>query len=191
MLSLGTVIGTPVSGINFLARVTVPNGGEGQLAYVQLVKTKRSYTRDLQNYLDTLDSGGAWFLDGSAPYDDGEPVSVTAQQYGDVATGDSPLNGIADDILRFSINEDFRMFLMYRPNGDDSIWVALREIDWGWTAIVAHPAGTQWTEYSFESPPIIRGRCSPIPGSCDTTPTIIDASELPEWIDWFPNPQAQ
>jgi len=192
VLSLGSVIGGDIPGISFLARVTVPNGGDGQLAYVQFTKTKRSYSLDLQNYLHIRDSGGAWFLDGTAPYDNEDPVPVTAQSPGDVATGDTPQNrAITDDILRFQIDEDFRMFLMYRPNGDDSIWVTLREIDWGWTAIIAHPAGSLWTEYSFESPPVLRGKCNPIPGTCEATPTIIDVSELPEWNDWFPNPLAQ
>ncbi len=193
VLSLGTAIGTPIPGINFLASVSVSDGGDGQLAYVQLVRTKRSYTIDLQNYLNIRDSGGAWFLDGSAPYNDNEPpVSVSPGNFGDVATGDSPLNGaITDDILRLSIDEDFRMFLMYKPNGDGSIWVTLREIDWGWTAIIAHPPGTQWTEHSFESPPNTRGKCNPIPGTCDSIPTISDVWELPEWNDWFPNPVQQ
>lgn len=68
---------------------------------------------------------------------------------------------------RVQVVQDFQLFLMYRPSG--GIWVTLKEIDWGWSAVVSHATGTGWTANAFESTPTLRG------------PTITDSSSLPMW----------
>jgi hypothetical protein len=85
--------------------------------------------------------------------------------------------GITDDILRVNVFADFKLFLMYRPDGPDNIWVPLREVDWGWTASAEHAAGTSWTSEALVAQPL-RG------------PTIIDAypsrATFPEWQGKLP-----
>src|SRR5258708_39318672 len=39
----------------------------------------------------------------------------------------------------------------------------------------------QRTVDAFEGTPVTRGRCNPVPMTCDAAPTLIDTTAFPEW----------
>lgn len=70
---------------------------------------------------------GTSYLDETAPY--GEPTVVEAGP-GRLDGSDSPSLGLDDDFRREVLHLDGRMVLMYRPEGDNSIWVAVACVRW-------------------------------------------------------------
>ncbi|WP_157214328.1 hypothetical protein [Pseudomonas sp. GM18] len=77
--------------------------------------------------------GGAMDDEGDPP---NEPLAVVTGQY-NLMTQDSPstllgFNGRYRDTDRVIVNEEYRMYVMYRPT--NGIWVALGEIVWFWHA---------------------------------------------------------
>jgi hypothetical protein len=169
VLSLGVQMAEDslnTSGISASAQVTVPAGGDGELAFVQLANALNTATLSDGTTGVIISTGGAYQSDGSQPYGGGM-FSVSGSN-GLAGFGDLPQQrGIIDTELRVQVVQDFKLFLMYRPAG--GIWVTLKEIDWGWSAAVSRASGTSWTANAFESTPALRG------------PTITDSSSLPIW----------
>jgi hypothetical protein len=80
----------------------------------------------------------------------GSPTTVESE--------DSPaqrlLPGTSSTSEEWQIGDTFALYLMFKPSGGTSIWVALSEETWGWNG-VADWNGTEWTEKSgtIEGPP--------------------------------------
>lgn len=73
-----------------------------------------------------------------------EPLAVSAGQY-NLTTEDSPSSRLGDNgnrrqTTRVTIDEEFRMYVMYRPT--NGVWVALGEITWYWSAIAYYDIAT-------------------------------------------------
>jgi hypothetical protein len=144
VLGLGNETGLPdrQNGIEFAAQVTVPAAGIGQVAYVQLARGRYHVENADGTSGNIKDTGGRWLADPPVPYSPGA-VQVPLNLIATIATSDLPSQpGITDNQTLVSADFDFQMFLMYQPPGANSIWVTLQEIDWGWSATVAHPPGT-------------------------------------------------
>lgn len=107
--------------------------------------------------------------DGTATYD-ALPQEAQEGQTTAMSMGDLPNHGaITGAFTKVSIDDDFRMFAMYKPAGSGSIWVTLWQVDWGWYAAAARTSGFDWMENVFESTPGTRG------------PVTTDSTLLPEW----------
>jgi hypothetical protein len=79
---------------------------------------------------------------------------------------DSPCMSINGPHRRFVVEESFRHFLMYKPPGDDAIWVTLKQGSWGWTADTRRDgAAAEWS--------------TPV-GSMEAVRTW-DSAHLPRW----------
>lgn len=71
-----------------------------------------------------------------------------------------------------AVNDRFRVYLLYKPNLPNAIWVALQRIEWSWTASASKDAGGNWS--------VGEGAAySPVPSGTGTR--VVAASEFPIW----------
>lgn len=179
VLCLGDDQGSPTNssaGMSFQAQVTAPAGGDGRLAYVQLVNGRFHVDNADGTSFDLKSTGGNWVADGPpVPYGGADGIVQFSGLTATIANSDLPaLPTIQDSQIRVDASFDFQTFLMYQPPGANSIWVTLQEIDWGWSAVVTHPAGTSWADVAsnpFGSTPMLR----------PPTPTALSSTRLPIW----------
>jgi len=135
----------PRPGIVFTYSATAPNSRkiDGIIAGVQLIKMKgqqkpRGGTPDpfvVYKGTDQKEVERDWYLDTAAPYALRTVIAAGRRVYWTDSTGDyvsdSPCVQCrdGDEAVEFSI--DAAMYLMYRPDGAESIWVTLGIIMWG------------------------------------------------------------
>ena len=125
--SLELHCGTPQSpGCSFMAYPQ--NRGTGSFQWVQLVETVRRKKLNGGRCLILSGSG----LDSKYPYAEG------------LTTTDSPGTGLESDVSEKSVNDSFRMFFMFRPQGSDSTWIPLKCVIWGWRGKAKRKEGG-WT----------------------------------------------
>ena len=172
--------------MRFGATVTSPAGFSGQIGLLQLIKTD-CIARTLPDHVVSHRTSGQDFvLDNHGTQVFGALIAVPAGQSVTLhATGtEAPLNPWNDTpwctllvenpprVDGTTINEDrMRDYLMYRPEGADSIWVTLRKGGtWGWSAFAELNAQHVW---------VLREHAQTAPGI--TTPS----NELPLWSSYF------
>jgi hypothetical protein len=56
------------------------------------------------------------------------------QTINSISTVDSPGTRLDSDRTYHSVTDTFTMYLIYQPNGTDSIWVPIKQIFWSWVA---------------------------------------------------------
>jgi len=127
-------------GIEFTKTVNVPAGFAGDTQWVQVVDDTTRRFR--------VESTGDWYrfekfnaCDTVYPY---PPVT-------DLTTNDSPLIGLEGqdlygnpvDLDGATMDDNFTMYLMFKPDGVGNIWVPLRRVSWGWTGECLK-AGSTW-----------------------------------------------
>jgi hypothetical protein len=121
--------------------VKVGAGGDGQLAFCQLVKSKRTMT-NAAGVDRTRGTNGQWWLDGQFPYSNEQtayaPVTSNDADGKEVFTDDSPGEALLNTDVGVVVEDEFQMHIMYRLGDDNdqdhSIWVSLGYLMWGWTA---------------------------------------------------------
>ena len=59
-------------------------------------------------------------------------------------TSDSPGNRLNNQMKSIRIVDDFTMFVMFKPNSPDSIWIPLRSINWSWTGTALKNQQNVW-----------------------------------------------
>ena len=91
-------------------------------------------------------------LDGGYPYDTGGIVT------------DSPGTTLLPSMNVVVVNDSFKMYLMFKPDVADAIWVPLKLVAWGWSAEVSRQ-GDSWTLVSNSNP----------------EPEVHDTSQHPVW----------
>ncbi len=135
--SPGCTVALTANEMNF--KLIISSDFDGQAAYVQLINADR--WSDLPNPEIT---GGYW-LDNSYPYSD--PVEVSAKAlsgtllYFDDQPSFAGMNFV-------SVNDNFKTYLIFQPKPTaTSVWVALCEMDWFWTAT------GQLDPWEFTAPP--------------------------------------
>lgn len=170
-VALGSIDGG--HGVTLEANVATPDGGEGQFALLQVTNSFRLFLVENPPMLVALESGPRWVLDTA---DDPEaplysvPQNIDANSSASINASDSPGQGLSESYERVTINESFRTYLMYRPSGELSIWVALERLDWdhsvevakngqGDSAIVESAAwASPWSNDAFAFPLEDRGQ---------------------------------
>jgi len=114
-----------------------------------------------------------WWLDVADPYA-GKQESLTPGFGSQVLSMvDAPAIPLPADYKKMDNKfEKFKTYLMFKPDGTDSIWVPLKIVLWAWDAIAeSTDEGTTWTETSEGE--------FPSPGPPIDFPTI----QFPEWDD--------
>lgn len=149
-----------------------PLNGNGNLAYVQLIVLNREQTLN-SGTVQEISSGGKFVLDrvstGLSPrYNDAQTAIASGASATHVRS-DTPRTALSLDITKKSANEKFRNYLMYRPDGANSIFVSLARVDWHWKGETVR-AGNTW------------GNATNV--SSANNPSGSDESDLPEWRDF-------
>jgi len=132
-------------GIEWTLTCTAPAGGAGEIAGTQLVSGDRTRTLTAGGTVETRSSGGAWQLDNTVPYD--TAVAIAAGASATWTSSDSPGTPLTATWTRKTVDQDFRIYFMYKPSGADSIWVTLMRLGWDWagqTARTGAAAANTW-----------------------------------------------
>ncbi|MBK8271344.1 MAG: hypothetical protein IPK83_24690 [Planctomycetes bacterium] len=97
------------------------------------------------------DSRSLSILDGDLgiQYSGPKPIGDAGSAVLDgAAYADSPSTPLTATLNAKSADESFELYLMYKPDGADSIWVTLGMGTWTWagrTTRITTPPGTNWT----------------------------------------------
>lgn len=158
-------------GIIWNASATTGVGGAGQLAFVQTLEGHREKTTENGGTEWTLGGAqGTTYLDtagNSVQYDGGtkDIGDGKTETYSKNDTPGTPWKGTT----RVSVDEHFHVYFMYRPAGDDSIWVTLSKLNWFWKGTATFDM--VWLPEPGQS------SSADAPGN----PSGSDSTELPEW----------
>ena len=76
-------------------------------------------------------------------------------------------DGIYTELTYTGKAQKNRMYLMFKPDGDDSEWVPIKAVDWEWRGNAGYYTSTGWTLHD----------CEIIPAG----PKGEDTAEYPEW----------
>jgi hypothetical protein len=151
-------------GINFVGNVALPadlNGGTpGQWMFLQMGIVNRARWLRPNNTLQVLDMNEEWALDGRinyspAPGVEGVPNTETGENGNSTywntgaqshPTQDTPATEIValpgdPQPAKVQVGDFYRMYVMFLPPGQNSVWVPLNGIDWYWggTAVSYNP----------------------------------------------------
>jgi hypothetical protein len=162
-------------GISFRFTATAPPGDSGYVGGTQLVNSWTTSTPPSS----TLTTGGAYWLDGCALYDNyqtglGGPPGTGSQFLWQ--TQDSPNAKLTPTFDLVSAGDSARMYFMYRPKGAESIWVPIGRLDWFW----------QGTASRTGNPLVNHGWTGPTNAANSASPTGAGTSVFPVWSQTFP-----
>ena len=124
------------AGIKWTFRAIAPVGGNGEIDAVQLINWLHINTCN-NGKTPTSSSRGAFVLD-TLPIDPdplyGPSVPIAGGPPGQEWNGhDSPGVLLTPDLSKAFAHDNFETFFMYKPQGLDSIWVTIGQLDWNWT----------------------------------------------------------
>ncbi len=116
-------------GISFSRSINVPQGFSGQTAWVNVVNPS---SRQIVDSMGTHTKNQVG-LDSRFPYSINDPDAES--------TNDTPGEQLLSSYSSVSIDDKFEMWIMFRPSGQDSIWVPLKKVSWSWSASVTQSGG--------------------------------------------------
>ena len=157
-------VGEP--GITVSRTVTIPSGflpaddiwffNSQGTEWIQLASVSRYFRR----------SGDAWFMHACNDYLDYGPFD--SGLHTETNYYDSPAQGLLPDDKEVRVvNESFKLWLMFKPAGADSIFIPLKQVNWGWSAATTRPQGG-WSTATLDSSAV-----API--------SVNDTTTYPEW----------
>ncbi len=160
--------------ITWIGIVTTPANGAGAIAFTQLAAPERHviYTNGVA---EKWTSNGTNMLDGiyGVQYAGETPIGGGGTR--SWVQSDTPQAGV--DVLKYaSVNDHFQTYLMYKPDGDNSIWVTLQTLNWSWGGMATKGTNGVWS----------------LSNSTLTTTEGSDSTILPQWngsaanIQWVP-----
>jgi hypothetical protein len=159
-------------GCKWTAQVTAPAGGDGKIAYTQLIGRNAKKTLANGTVLHK-DSADRFVLDDAAgiQYAGSKPIGAgSSENLDDDRYGDSPGITLTPDMVSAEGDDSFELYLMYRPDGADSIWVTLGLGRWAWTGkttrIGAPGTTNEWSQPTGTSLMAVDG---------------VDWVKLPQW----------
>lgn len=142
------------AGIRFsIASITIPTPFTGDKQWVQTINRSATVTPVGGSQTSFTQTG----LDGCYPY---APINQNS-------TFDSPGVQLAP-FSYVNFNQQWSMWLMFKPSGSDSSWVPLRRVNWRWLA-EAELISSSWKLLSHTNP------------NTPSQPTDADATEFPIW----------
>jgi hypothetical protein len=125
--------------------MTIPSGFTGDTEWVQLITRTTSVNGETPVTLSGLDD--------IYPYN---------------PPWDSPGGSLLSGNSSITIDDTWKMYLLFKPGGDDSSYVPLRRIDWRWSA-AATQTNSIWS---------ITSHTNPQDGG---QPTDVDETQIPTW----------
>ena len=161
--------GTPANpGINYTGKMTPPAGGAGEMKFTQILQAAitRTPTAGPRQTWTIPD----WWLDIDDPYAAHGPFAVTASTQATQSDNDSPGSPLQAGFTNNMVTMSFKLYLLYKPAGADSIWVPLGLLSWGWSGEARSTnAGATWTKISG--------------AHATANPTGAKSAEFPAWVD--------
>ncbi|MFU8778446.1 MAG: hypothetical protein ACNA7M_12360 [Roseovarius sp.] len=177
---------TASAGITWKANVTTPANGAGKIAFVQLINTDMRMTLDdgskrkstpAGKYILDPDENGNVRQNGETNIGNSDTINHERADVpsAELETLDAQIQQMFNkELEKFSRNDQFKLFLMYKPNTANSIWVTLRLLQWHWSGSATK--NLQTDVWSLDP----GAASSQNPGSSDST-------VFPEWDDNFGN----
>ena len=178
--------GTP--GISMSGTAKLPSDGPGNIAGIQLEQssiqycegTTCTYAKDA-NGVQFIQSNG-YYLDSCTLYAAAmHGAAGSAPQYKAVDYPSSTFGAGYNKVVR---TDSFQHYLVYRPDGANSIFITLGVLTWGWSATVVQSANGTWSwqgtptvspvSFSATNHPLVfysNYYLSSSNGSCPTEPT--------------------
>jgi hypothetical protein len=132
-------------GCQWDAKVTVPDIGVGKVGFTQRIQPNRVNTSNAgvaktkASAAFVLDEGAG--IQYSGPQAVANSASVTLNS---VIYSDSPASGLTATNQAVSASDNFELYLMYKSDEADSIWVTLSSLTWQWagqSTRIGAPAG--------------------------------------------------
>lgn len=117
--------------MTYNAEVTATENGAGKIAFVQTVQGWNAHRKEATGELRVKDYSDSPVLDSydtDPLYDTPEPIGSSETKT--CSSNDSPANPILDSDNWTGMHHNFKTYLVYKPAGDDSIWVTLAVLDW-------------------------------------------------------------
>ena len=117
-----------IAGILFQAKVesvAAEFRSEGRWHFVQVLNSREKVITNA----DTFRFGnnyGKWVVDSTYPYAQGASTGENS------LCDDSPISTMDNAYRRWITQDDFKMYLMFKPPGINTEWVPLKRIDWLW-----------------------------------------------------------
>ncbi len=143
-------------GILFRWSITMPGECGGFAKDLQTVRTSRVVEKRLApgsretRKLEWLPDSGIRHeqLDGDDVVEAVYNAGTYSVQHGpgekfDVKSEDSPMSALEPLSVKLTVNDQFRYYVMFRPDSPGSIWVPLAMTEWTWKA-TASRRGTGW-----------------------------------------------
>lgn len=130
-----------LAGIAFEGEVKVPQGfDEGKWNFTQIVtEEKRAYK--LEKFIFWKAKEGKNLLDQEFPYG-GNHYDTGKED----TTNDTPgVIGMGGLMVEYRLVESFSTFILFKPKGNNSSYVPLRKIDWGWNGIAKKNNQGKWS----------------------------------------------
>lgn len=143
----------------------------GKIGFVQLFKVDSSIVVDGTMWPQKTPVPNTSVLDTYANQIVVEETAIAANSTKEIKKGDSPsskCSGPKRTKLQISYMS-FDTYLMYKPDGNDSIWVTLCKMPWAWAGVAE---GNDMDETSW----ICTARSSPT-----SVPVGPDSAEIPTW----------
>jgi hypothetical protein len=188
----GGIIGVPISlhfgthtplrpGITWTGTVTTPVGGTGEIAMLQTINPLRR-VQDNDGTFFRLTTNGVYVLDDEGTEEDGKGcvlkrsrIQIADSEVKTSQHDDTPVQPVTAE-QRWGLADDyFHLYLVYRPSGQDSIWVTLRRLVWHWHGSATKDGQGNWSMDEGAFPPTPPG----------TPPPSHDTTELPLWNSYF------
>ena len=142
------------------------------LKYVNPLVAKEEAAGVDEEYLDTNSDSPLLFDDPAKPRSIGPSETRQMLRNGTIELlHDSPRSPLEDYIATLRRSEEFKTFLMYKPDGSGSVWVPLKRLDWGWsvTCVRDEPRPSPWNYFVTAA-------------ALDSKdPSGFNTTELPEW----------
>jgi len=140
-----------IHGIEWTAHVTTPVSFAGEIAFTQLAEADNRRTRDdTANTKEKQTSNGAFLIDDGLGIQYGGPVGID-DNAATLFHSDSPglmlsPSLVNPDLRNVSADDNFKLYLTYNPDTDNSIWVTLRSLTWRWNGSATKDTATGvWT----------------------------------------------
>ncbi len=168
-------------GIGIRFRATLNNRGTtGDIAAMQFVRGQRLYTKGDGSTFE-LSTNFEWYLDrsvrdGNMQYrDPNATAEIRPDGDATVYLFDRPSFPLNSNVVRISVYETFRTYLVYKPKGPgvhDARWVPLGYVEWNWRVVISR------TSTSVPWPVVVDSSGYTDAG---TLSNFIESTELPNW----------
>ena len=131
------------NGVDWYGIITSPTPftGVGQWTYLQIITPNGSYvTKAGVKHNDSYIF--ATGLDGQFPYS-----SIWASDGTENRSGDSPGNGLTDNVKTANYGDSFATYVMFSPGTSDCQWVPLATTTWYWSGDATQPDPPSWDKW--------------------------------------------